>query len=306
MALRPGHRHLLPPFAPQILQPFHIVRDGRGARLDPPVASVNMLIRKRFLQGSGIGEPEPDVLVERGLVALHRHGAVPALLHDPRRRVALGVQGVDGHDPARQLQDVQQGRHRPELVRLAVDLDLPEHDPGAGRERLDQMKRRALRGVRERAPERLAVNRNLVVRKRRQQLLREQRQRRSKLLRIKGVEQVGEGVVARRAALERHETAQKLEFGAREPRERVARRPAGQRRQQGDRQHLDQVVRRGVAPPGIGNPLENIAEPFHLLPPETALGRCFDRRVAPSGGKGKRKISRAKALLYLSGCLIAR
>ena len=131
-------------------QPSHVVRDGCGARLDPPVASVDMPAGKRFIQSFGIGEPDFDVLVERALVALRRQGAVTALFHGPRRRVAPGVQGVGRHGPACQFQDIWQARHRHRLVQLAVDLGLPEHDPGAERERLDQMRRRAHRAAPDR------------------------------------------------------------------------------------------------------------------------------------------------------------
>ena len=95
--------------------------------------------------------------------------------------------------------------------------------------------------------------------------------------------------MARRTALELHEFLQKLVFALRVARESGARRAARQRRRKGDHQHLDQVMLRGVALAGILNPLENSAESFHLLPPDTALRCCFDASVPSGGGKENQK-----------------
>ena len=95
--------------------------------------------------------------------------------------------------------------------------------------------------------------------------------------------------MARHAALELHEFLQKLLLVLRVARESGARRAARQRRQKGDHQHLDQVMLRGVALAGVLNPLENSAESFHLLPPNTALRCCFDASVPSGGGKENQK-----------------
>ena len=272
-----------------VLQPADIVRDRRDTRFDAPVPAVNLLTRKHFLLRLGIGEPDLNVLVERSLVALRRQYVISALLHDPRRRLALAVHRVGRRRAPVQIQKLQKRGDRRDLVRLPVDLDLAENESGPGLERLNQMQRGLFLRIHDRAPERLAVDRHLVPRKRLRQRLREVRHGGRQLLRINDVEQVGEGVVARRTALELHEFLQKLLFVLRVARESGARRAARQRRQKGDHQHLDQVMLRGVALAGVLNPLENSAESFHLLPPNTALRCCFDASVPSGGGKENQK-----------------
>ena len=84
-----------------------------------------------------------------------------------------------------QNQNLQKAGDRRGLVRLPVDLHLAENEAGPGLESLHQMQSGLLRGIHDRAPEHLAVDRQL--------------------LRIESVGQVGERVVARRAALELHD-----------------------------------------------------------------------------------------------------
>ena len=194
---------------------------------------------------------------------------MPALADDQPRRDALRVHRVPGDERALQVQHLEQRRQRPDLVGLLVDRDLAEHDARPRGEGAQEMQRRELRGARERAPERLAVDRDLPDARRLQSLRpapSEPGQRGRERARIHHPEQPGEGVVAGKPVLQTHELAQKPLVEDGEIRHVDAGLTAAQARKQRDHQHFVEVVARRVAGPGILDPLEKFAEFFHVLP----------------------------------------
>ena len=226
------------------------------APLDAPVALVNLLMGKEIPLPGRVVQVQLHVLVKAPLVAFQRQRVVASLRHDGRRRAALRVHRVRRYHLALHVDQLQEFRQRRDLVRLAVHLHLRQRQLRLRREGLHQVQRRALRRVLERPAQRLAVHRHHVAQGVRP-VLRQAQQRRAEARRVQRVEQVREGVVARRAVLELHETAQERPGDARVVAHVDAGAASAQHRQQRDGQHLAQVVARGVAAPGVLNVLKN-------------------------------------------------
>src|SRR3954452_40762 len=94
------------------------------------------------------------------VIGLQRQEIVGALGPDPRGNVLLASHRVERHDGALEMQGVEQLRDGGDLVRLAVDLALAEHQslitgPGA-----DQMQRTVIVTAAAGAPDGLAVDRH--------------------------------------------------------------------------------------------------------------------------------------------------
>ena len=118
------------------------------------------------------------------------------------------------------------------------------------------MQRRARRRVLERTAESLAVDGDDIVLQKLAPARRQLQKSVVEAARIKRVEQVGKGVVARDAVLELHEFQQKLQFRASESRHVDASLAAAHDAQQSDHQHFAKVVARRVAAPGVFNSLK--------------------------------------------------
>src|SRR4051794_19831648 len=94
------------------------------------------------------------------VIGLQRQEVVSPLSPDPRGNVLLAPHCIERHDGAVEMQGVEQLGDGGDLVRLAVDLALTEHQslitcPGA-----DQMQRSVIVAATARAPDGLAVDRH--------------------------------------------------------------------------------------------------------------------------------------------------
>jgi len=140
-------------------EPGDVVDDLGAAGLDPAVIAVGGggdLVR----WGLGIVEQEAHVLEQRRLVALERQAVVAAAFKDRLGGRFLGVHGVGGDDLPLERQEGQQLGQRADLVALAVDATLAEHQALLDRPGAHQVERSAAVLVVERAPHRFAVHRD--------------------------------------------------------------------------------------------------------------------------------------------------
>src|ERR671916_584375 len=97
------------------------------------------------------------------VTGLQHQEVVGGLRPDPRGDVLLAAHGVERHDGAVEMQGVEKFGNGGDLVRLAIDLALAEHQslitgPGA-----DQMERAVIVAAAARAPHGLAVDRHHVA-----------------------------------------------------------------------------------------------------------------------------------------------
>ena len=142
-----------------LLQPLDVAGDKSGAGLDPAMIAIDRGVGgDRF--GFRIVEEGSDVVVQRALIALQRHGVVAALRDDLAGDAALAVERVHGHDRPLEAQQSQQLGYGGDLVGLGVGGDLPQHQlliAAAGR---DHVQRRLAARLVERSPHHLAVDRN--------------------------------------------------------------------------------------------------------------------------------------------------
>ena len=107
-------------------EPGDVVDDLGAAGLDPAVVAVGGA-GDRVRRGRGVVEQQAHVLEQRRLVGLEREHIVAAAIEDRLRRGLLGVHRVGGDDAAVQRQQGQQLGHGRDLVRLAVDPQLAQH-----------------------------------------------------------------------------------------------------------------------------------------------------------------------------------
>src|SRR3954465_1732524 len=109
---------------------------------------------------AGTFEMSPYGLEGAAVIGLQRQEIVSTLGSDLRGNVLLAPHRVERHDGALEMQDVEQLGDGGDLVRLAVDLALTEHQslitcPGA-----DQMQRSVIVAAAARAPNGLAIDRH--------------------------------------------------------------------------------------------------------------------------------------------------
>jgi hypothetical protein len=112
--------------------------DLDAADLAAPVRGLGLAVTGLDLLPGQRGELAPQA----GLVALHRQDPVRAAAVQVLDMVALGVQRVCGDHHVGQVdagQGVEQRCERGDLVGLALNLDLPEHDAGALVDHREQM-----------------------------------------------------------------------------------------------------------------------------------------------------------------------
>src|SRR5215212_7350245 len=94
------------------------------------------------------------------VIGLQPQEIVGTLRPDPRGDLLLAAHGVERHDAAVEMQGAEKFGNGGDLVRLAIDLALAEHQslitgPGA-----DQMRRAVIVAAAARAPDGLAVDRH--------------------------------------------------------------------------------------------------------------------------------------------------
>jgi hypothetical protein len=98
---------------------------------------------KPSLASCCIADQITHLLMQRGLVALDREQVV-ALLDDLGGNLALAAHGVDAHQQALDVQGFEQLRNGGDLVALAGDLLLAEHQSELGGEGADHVDRRRI------------------------------------------------------------------------------------------------------------------------------------------------------------------
>src|SRR3954447_9240502 len=94
------------------------------------------------------------------VVGLQPQEIVGTLRPDPRGDVLLTPHGIERHDAAVEMQGVEQLGDGGDLVRLAVDLALTEHQSLIARPGTDQMQRAVIVATAAGTPDGLAVDRH--------------------------------------------------------------------------------------------------------------------------------------------------
>src|SRR3954465_2740943 len=94
------------------------------------------------------------------VVGLQPQEIVGTLRPDPRGDVLLTAHGIERHDGAVEVQGVEQLGDGGDLVRLAIDLALTEHQPLITGPGADQVQRAVIVAAAAGAPDGLAVNRH--------------------------------------------------------------------------------------------------------------------------------------------------
>jgi hypothetical protein len=182
------------------------VAHGVAAGLDPAVLAVGRGVglerARRRVGEEGLHLPEGG-----GPVALERQEVVAAARQDGRGDGALRADRVDRDQGTRERQALQEPRDGGDLVRLAGDRLLPEHEALPSRPRGDQVQRRAALAAGVGAPRGLAVDRDEVGR-RLAQALDPAREARLEQLGVEGGDHLAQRVVARDAVPVGQEAAQ--------------------------------------------------------------------------------------------------
>src|SRR3954464_15783571 len=109
---------------------------------------------------AGTFEMSPYGLEGAAVIGLQRQEIVSTLRSDPRGNVLLAPHRVERHDGAVEMQGIEQLGNGGDLVRLAVDLALTEHQSLITGPGTDQMQRAVIVARAARAPDGLAVDRD--------------------------------------------------------------------------------------------------------------------------------------------------
>lgn len=141
------------------------------------------------------------------LISFQRQDIVAALLDHLGRDRALAVERVGGRDAAFERQQVQQLRHRRDLVGLAIDRKLTQQQPLLRRPGMQHVQRRLARSPVEGAPQRLAVDGHHALQSL-GKVLHEAREAGLERPWVKQPEHPAEGVVARNAVPQARELPQ--------------------------------------------------------------------------------------------------
>ncbi len=196
-------------------------------------------------QDLGVVEEEGDVGMQGGLIALEGEQVVAALIDDLPGDLAMAAHRIDGDDRALERMHFQQLRDCGDLVRLAIDGQLAEHEALVGRPGGDQMQRRAAGGAVEGMAQGLAVDRRHASGAF-GKALHETQEAAVELDRIEQAKHAREGVMARDAVTEPQKLPQKGLLRAPEQSHVRAVLAAAQHRAEGNHQDLMQIVA-GVA-----------------------------------------------------------
>lgn len=94
-----------------LLQPPDVMDDGGAPGFDPAVIAIDRLmladLRVDELPRLLLGGEQPDIIVQRRLIAFERQDIVGLLIDDLLSDCALTAHGVDGDDRALDLQHRQ-------------------------------------------------------------------------------------------------------------------------------------------------------------------------------------------------------
>jgi hypothetical protein len=129
------------------------------------------------------------------VVGLQPQEIVGPLGPKPRGDVRLAAHSVERHDAAVEVQSVEKFGNGGDLVRLAIDLALAEHQSLITRPGADQMQRAVIVAATARAPDGLAVDRHHLALDLAHQGLRPSREAGLKRVRIEQHEDPPKGVV---------------------------------------------------------------------------------------------------------------
>ena len=123
---------------------------------------LSAILRSKAIQREGVGlEPALHLGMRLVLIALEGQQIVAATVGDLRGNLGPAGQCIQADQAASQVQAVEQiGQYR-QLAPLGIRRALRQHQPVLDRERADQVQRRAAVATVERAPHRLAVDRDL-------------------------------------------------------------------------------------------------------------------------------------------------
>jgi hypothetical protein len=144
----------------EVLSPLDAAMPGLGLREPPQSGHVVVLV-------ASVLEALLNLLVQHGLVALDRQYVVGTPVTDRLGRLLLAMHGIQRHDCSRQLEEIQELRHRRDLVRAFVDCHLTKADLQITGPRVEQVQGVFAGSRIERMPQRLAIEPNAVIRNRR-------------------------------------------------------------------------------------------------------------------------------------------
>lgn len=228
-----------------------LARVGRDPEALPDEAPVGLFralgVAPSLLQRFPLGEAEPLLqgALQARLVALHGQQVVGLLLQDLRRDLALTAHRVKADEAALDQQRVEQFGDGPDLVALAIDLLLPQHETVLGGIRAHQVDRPA-RSV-ARAAHRLAIDRKRAAAHRRDDPAHPASERFFERARIEDAKHAVEGIVGRDAAVELQEALEPAHLVLGPDRHVFEAVHVAQRRVDGDRQDLLQVMPTRIA-----------------------------------------------------------
>lgn len=153
---------------PQLLPPNRL-GDGQLRVPIGRVAAVTFLLHFELL-GGDLGEVVRhlfldvggDILMDVSLIAFERQHILPAAVDDLPGNVLLTAGRVDGHDGVLHVQVLQQGWNRRDFVGFLLRGQLPQADSKLDRPGADEEQRAQLTALVMRAPERFAVDGDLL------------------------------------------------------------------------------------------------------------------------------------------------
>ena len=235
--------------APVGQQPVDSVADRMAANLDAAMVGIGgQVLGVGWVQR--VGEPGGHLCVVGRPVALQREQPVAATLFDQSSGLALAMQRVAGDQGAVEVEQAKQGTGGDDLAFFVPGGDLTDHHPCVGGKRGHHMQGRPLGRPVERAPQRLAVERD-DARAGLAEGIEEAREAAGEGRRIEQPEQPRERVVARQAAGQGQELPKQPLPVTPEIREIDAAFRPTNRRRQGNRQQIQQVMPLRVARPRV-------------------------------------------------------
>ena len=223
-----------------VLEPSDIARERGATDLDAAMAGIDLAVDAVALD-LRIVEEQGDIGVQGGLISLEGEQVVAALIDDLPGDLPLAADRIDGDDRALEREHFQELRDCGDLVRLAIDGQLAEHQALVGRPGGDQMQRRAARGAVERPAQGLAVDRHHASGAF-GKAPHEGQETVVELDRVEQTKDAAEGVMARDAMVQPQELAQKRLLRATEQRHIRAVLAAAQHCAEGNHQNLLQIV----------------------------------------------------------------
>ena len=291
-ALHHAHRTKPGPLVGQWAQ-IEVPADHVVPRLDAPVLGIDGLQHRRALTlphlRGRFRQMKRHFLFERRLVALERQHVVGTTITNLLRNRLLTARSVDRHEDSMKLEQLEQPRDRLDLAGLVLARHLARRHPVAAGPGAHHVQRAALCRFAERAPRRLAVDRDHLpfgqLRKRQRPLREATRQ----LLGVEHRKHPSQRVVRRDPVAKAREPAQPpqpriAELLVRHP-------PIGTGRHRARRQHqdVDQAVAASAESPRGRQPLEMLRDRSSWCRRLGARAGISDRDQAKRGAPPARR-----------------